>query len=55
MHGEEGLQPLAIGQGKVEQDDIERGLAEPFQSGGKELDVGQLERPVPAVAEQIRA
>ena len=53
VHGEEGLQPLAVGQGEVQQDHVEGVFGAALDGRREQLDLDQLERPVPAVAQQI--
>ena len=53
VHGDEGLQALAVGQREIQEDDIEGEFAEPLQAGGEQFHVAQFERSVPAVAQQV--
>ena len=44
---------MAVGQAEVEQDDVEAVLVAALDGRREQLDLDQLERPVPAVAQQI--
>ena len=55
VHGEEGFQPLAVGQAEVQQDDVELLLGAALDGRREQLDLDQVEGPVPAVAQQVAA
>ena len=53
VHGEEGFQPAAVGQGQVEEDHVEGVLGAALHARREQLHVHQLEGAVPAVAQEV--
>jgi len=53
VYGEEGLEPLAVRQGEVQQDHVEGPLGQALDGRREQLDLDHVERLVPAVAEEI--